>query len=120
MKKTLYQATSSANPVVPSNGTSKQPIFIVNTPSSTRSVQRYAARHPSQIISLGGGPLFPHIKCSKDNLLAGVLAIAGAAALVYGAKFGYEWCKEHFITRKKDADKVLFQIRQRLKLWWRV
>lgn len=106
MANSSFPAPSSAQPVVPSNGTSQQPVVIVNTSQPVRSARRHVASHQNQMVSIGGGALFPHIKCSRNNLLPGVLAMGGAAILVYSAKLGYDWCKEHFITKNKDEDKV--------------
>lgn len=78
--------------------------IIINTQQPIRSPRRWAIRHPSQI-TIGGGALFPKIKCSRKDLGWAVLAIGGAAALVYGAKCGYEYLKNLW-TRKAEEPQV--------------
>ena len=105
MANTTLPVPQRTPTVVPTKSTTpSQPTIIINTPKPARSPRRYAARHPDKI-EIGGGALFPKIKCSRENLKPAVLAIGWAVFFVYGIKYGYDWLKNR-LTREKDEDKV--------------
>ena len=76
--------------------------IIINTQQPIRSPRRWAVRHPSQI-TIGGGAIFPKIKCSRKDLGVAVLAIGGAAALVYGAKCGCDYLKSLWARKAEES-----------------
>ena len=91
--------------VTPPKGiTAKTPTVVINTSTQPRSPRRWAFRHPDRI-EIGGGALFPKIKCSRKDIGAAVLAIGAAAALVYGAKSVHEYFKNLW-TRKAEESQV--------------
>ena len=73
---------SAPNGTTPSS--SPTPI-IITTAAKTRTVYR-SLDPKDRRIELGGGAMFPKIKCSRKDLGLAVLAIAAAAVCVYGAK----------------------------------
>lgn len=105
---------SNSNPSVPKRTrptltppkgvTAKTPTVVINTASQPRSPRRWAFRHPDRI-KIGGGALFPKIKCSRKDIGATVLAIGAAAAMVYGAKSVHEYFKNLW-TRKAEESQV--------------
>ena len=73
---------SAPNGTTPSS--SPTPI-IITTAAKTRTVYR-SLDPKDRRIELGGGAMFPKIKCSRKDLGLAVAAIAAAALCVYGAK----------------------------------
>ena len=106
MGKSTVSVPISARPALtpPKGVTAKTPTFVINTSTQPRSPRRWAFRHPDRI-EVGGGALFPKIKCSRKDIGVAVLAIGAAAALVYGAKSVYEYFKNLW-TRKAEESQV--------------
>lgn len=73
---------SAPNGTTPSS--SPTPI-IITTAAKTRTAYR-SLDPKDRRIELGGGAMFPKIKCSRKDLGLAVAAIAAAAFCVYGAK----------------------------------
>ena len=89
------------------NGTTPGSIptpIIITTAAKTRTVYR-SLDPKDRRIELGGGAMFPKIKCSRKDLGLGVLAIGGAALLVYAAKGCVDWLKDYLKERKEKREK---------------
>lgn len=102
MKDTVISAPLSA-----SNGATASSIpvpIIINTATKTKTIYR-PLDSKDRKIELGGGAMFPKIKCSRKDLGLGVIAIGGAALLVYAAKYGVDELREYFKGWEKKREK---------------
>ena len=103
MANSNLPAPNSAPNGTNSGSTTQTPI-IITTAAKTRTVYR-TLDPKDRKIELGGGAMFPKIKCSRKDLGLGVLAIATAAFLVYGAKSVVDELKEYLKERKDRRKK---------------
>ena len=113
MGKSTVSVPISARPALtpPKGVTAKTPTFVINTSTQPRSPRRWAFRHPDRI-EVGGGALFPKIKCSRKDIGVAVLAIGAAPALVYGAKSVYEYFKNLWTRKAEEShDKASLYLR---------
>ena len=105
MPNSRLSVPKRTNPVGDYKGSkTSQPTIIINTNRPVRSRTRYAVRNPGRI-TIGGGAIFPKISCSRKDLGWAVLAIGGAAVLVYGTKCGCDYLKSLW-TRKAEESQA--------------